>query len=71
MMMGIGVIVGGILVACVAVLLLGLLPCYLKRRRELLRKPDVVGAANGPATQVHHDLEKGGTVRSFTYSDLL
>ncbi|KAI9462866.1 hypothetical protein BJY52DRAFT_1255673 [Lactarius psammicola] len=53
--MGIGVIAGGVLVACLAVLLLGLLPCYLKRRRARLRKPDVVDTENGTVTQVRHE----------------
>ncbi|KAH9164563.1 hypothetical protein EDB89DRAFT_409317 [Lactarius sanguifluus] len=59
--MGIGVIAGGILVACLAVLLLGLLPCYLKRRRARLRKPDVVDTENGAITQVHHGSDSSVT----------
>ncbi|KAH9055405.1 hypothetical protein EDB87DRAFT_1641161 [Lactarius vividus] len=62
--MGIGVIAGGILVACLAVLLLGLLPCYLKRRRARLQKPDVVDTENGAITQVRH--ESDNSVTSFT-----
>ncbi|KAH9047492.1 hypothetical protein EDB83DRAFT_2403423 [Lactarius deliciosus] len=61
--MGIGVIAGGILVACLAVLLLGLLPCYLKRRRARLRKPAVVDTENGAITQVHH--ESDSSITSF------
>ncbi len=64
---GIGVIAGGILVACLAVLLLGLLPCYLKRRRARLQKPDVVDTENGKVTQVHHDSDDSVTVRSLSY----
>ncbi|KAH9025949.1 hypothetical protein EDB85DRAFT_2149401 [Lactarius pseudohatsudake] len=60
---GIGVIAGGILVACLAVLLLGLLPCYLKRRRARLRKPVVVDTENGAITQVRH--ESDNSVTSF------
>jgi len=54
---GIGVIAGGILVACVAILLLGILPCYLKRRRARLQKPNVVDAENAvvTVTQAHHE----------------
>ncbi|KAI9444061.1 hypothetical protein H4582DRAFT_2095407 [Lactarius indigo] len=58
---GIGVIAGGILVACVAVLLLGLLPCYLKRRRARLRKPDVVDTENGATTQTHQESDNSVT----------
>ncbi|KAH8992712.1 hypothetical protein EDB92DRAFT_543074 [Lactarius akahatsu] len=58
---GIGVIAGGILVACLAVLLLGLLPCYLKRRRARLRKPVVVDTENGAITQIHHESDNSVT----------
>lgn len=61
---GIGVIAGGILIACVAVLLLSVLPCYLKRRRARrarLQKPDDVDTENGTVTQVRHESDNTGT----------
>jgi len=52
---GIGVIAGGVLVAFLAVLLLGVLPCYLKRRRARRQKPNVVDTENVTVTQVPHE----------------
>lgn len=64
---GIGVIAGGILVAFVAILLLGVLPCYLKRRRARMQKPNVVEAENGTVTQIRHKPDNSETVRSLSY----
>ena len=49
---GIGVIAGGVLIALLAVLLLGVLPCYLKRRRSRRQKPKVVDTEKVTITQV-------------------
>jgi len=53
--MGIGVIAGGVLVALLAVLLLGILPCYLKRRRARREKTIIVGTENGTTTQMRQE----------------
>jgi hypothetical protein len=70
---GIGVIAGGILIAFMAILLLGVLPCYLKRRRARRQKPNVVGAENGTFTQMRHEADNSWTVtvRSLSYSNSL
>jgi hypothetical protein len=62
---GIGVIAGGVLVAFLAVLLLGVLPCYLKRRRARRQKPDVVDTEK--VTQVPHETYTKETVRALSY----
>ena len=67
---GIGVIAGGILVAFMAILLLGVLPCYLKRRRAPLQKPNVVDAENGTFTQMRDKSDNSGTVTVRSLSDL-
>jgi hypothetical protein len=62
---GIGVIAGGVLVAFLAVLLLGVLPCYLKRRRARRQKPDVVDTEKVTVTQVPHETYTKETPLSF------
>jgi hypothetical protein len=64
---GIGVIAGGIMVAFMAILLLGVLPCYLKRRRARLQKPNVIDAENRTVTQARYKSDNSGTVRSLSY----
>lgn len=70
-MTGIGVIAGGVLIAFLAVLLLGVLPCYLKRRRarlqKRLQKPNVVEPENGTVTQAQQETYNSGTVRALSY----
>lgn len=66
-MTGIGVIAGGVLVAFLAVLLLGVLPCYLKRRRARRQKPNVVDTENVTVTQVPHETYNKETVRALSY----
>jgi len=58
---GIGVIAGGILVAFLVILLLGVLPCYLKRRRVRLQKTNVVDTENRMVTQARYKSDDSGT----------
>jgi hypothetical protein len=67
---GIGVIAGGVLIALLAVLLLGVFPCYLKRRRARLQKPKVVDTEDGTLTPAHHESYNSGTVRTLHHLNL-
>ncbi|KAN0134159.1 hypothetical protein V8E53_007931 [Lactarius tabidus] len=62
---GIGVIAGGVLVAFLAVLLLGVLPCYLKRRRARRQKPNAVDTEKATVTQVPYEAYNKETPLSF------
>jgi hypothetical protein len=64
---GIGVIAGGVLVAFLAVLLLGVLPCYLKRRRARRQKPNAVDTEKATVTQVPYEAYNKETVGALSY----
>ena len=66
-MTGIGVIAGGVLIALLAVLLLGVLPCYLKRRRSRRQKPKVVDTEKVTVTQVPQETYSKETVRTLSH----
>ena len=67
---GIGVIAGGVLIALLAVLLLGVLPCYLKRRRSRRQKAQVVDTEKVTVTQAPHETYNNETVRALSFSTL-
>lgn len=64
---GIGVIAGGVLIALLAVLLLGVLPCYLKRRRSRRQKPKVADTEKVTVTQVPQETYNKETVRALSH----